>query len=397
MWNLFYLALFAAAGTPVEVRPVSGPDLRGSLVEFSPDAITLQTDDGQQRMELATLWEIGFQAQPLNDERPPEAWLELTDGSVIQAAQVTVSADMAKVQFTNGVALPVKTRNIHSIRFRSYESTPQLAGQWEDIASVRPTSDLVVIRREAGLDQLEGRLHDISDAVVQFEFNGQTIDAKRSKLDGVVYYHPIADSLPERLAQLVDVAGSTWNVRSISMAEDHFDLVTVAGVKLTLPVERVRRIDFSSGNTVWLDDLQPSVDWQPFVGSVLPHDRLAKLFAPRIGTGFDGDPLQLGGQIFERGLAIWSRTELTYRLTDEYRRFHALVGIADAYRGGGSVLLTISGDDRELFSQTITGRDAPQTLDLDISGVRRLKILVDFGGERDMRDHLNLCDARITK
>jgi hypothetical protein len=175
------------------------------------------------------------------------------------------------------------------------------------------------------------------------------------------------------------------------------EIVTVAGVKVSLPIDRLRRIDFSSGNTVWLDNLQPAVDWQPYVGSVLPHDRLARLFAPRTGIGFGGVPLQLGGQTFERGLAIWSRTELTYRLTEEYRRFHAVVGISDASEGGGSVLLMIRGDDRELLSQTISGQDEPQVLDLDISGVRRLRILVDFGDERDMRDHLNMCDARITK
>ncbi len=397
MWNLFYVALFAVAGMPVDVRPVSGPSLRGSLVEFSPDAVTLQTEDKRHRLELSTLWEITFQAQPADNDRSPAVWVELVDGSVIHAAQVTVSSDVATVQLTDGAALEVETRSIHSVRFRVYASAPQLAAQWKEIASTRPASDLVVIRREASLDQLEGRLHDISEETVEFEFNGQTIDAKRSKLDGVVYYHPITDKRSSRLAQVIDVAGSKWNVRSLSMAEDHFELVTVSGLKFTMPAGRVRRIDFSSGNTLWLDELQPSIDWQPFIGSVLPHDRLARLFAPRIGGGFDGAPLQLDGQVYERGMAIWSRTELVYRLTDDFRRLQAVVGIADACRGGGNVLLTISGDDRELFAQTVTGQDEPFALDLDTSGVRRLKILVDFGGERDIRDHLNMCDARITK
>ena len=186
MWNLLYVALFAAAGLPADVRPVSGPSMQGSLVEVSPDAITLQTGDKRHRFEFSSLWEIGFQAQPADNDRLPAVWVELVDGSVIHAAQVTVSSDMATVQLTDGAVLEVKTRSIHSIRFRVYTSAPQLATQWEEIASARPTSDLVVIRREASLDQLEGRLHDITKETVKFEFNGQTIDAKRSKLDGVV-------------------------------------------------------------------------------------------------------------------------------------------------------------------------------------------------------------------
>ncbi len=175
-------------------------------------------------------------------------------------------------------------------------------------------------------------------------------------------------------------------------------MITVCGVELSLQSAQLSKIDFSSGNTIWLDELQPeSLDWRPFVASKLPHDRLASLFDPRRSAGLGGKPLELGDQLFQRGLAIRSRTEMTYRLTGDYRRFHAIVGIDDRVREGGNVLLTITADDRELFSQTVTGRDEPISLELDISGARRLKILVDFGAELDIADHLNLCDARITK
>ena len=129
MWNLLYVVLFAAAGLPADVRPVSGPSMQGSLVEVSPDAITLQTGDKRHRFEFSSLWEIGFQAQPADNDRLPAVWVELVDGSVIHAAQVTVSSDMATVQLTDGAVLEVKTRSIHSIRFRVYTSAPQLATQ----------------------------------------------------------------------------------------------------------------------------------------------------------------------------------------------------------------------------------------------------------------------------
>ncbi len=37
----------------------------------------------------------------------------------------------------------------------------------------------------------------------------------------------------------------------------------------------------------------------------------------------------------------------------------------------------------------------PQQLSLDLTGVRRLTIEVDFGEGGDAGDHLNLCDVRI--
>jgi hypothetical protein len=59
--------------------------------------------------------------------------------------------------------------------------------------------------------------------------------------------------------------------------------------------------------------------------------------------------------------------------------------------------LVIRGDDKVLLETTLTGAEGPKPLDLDLGGVRRLAILVDFGGEMDAADHLDLCNARIIK
>ena len=398
MWNLVCVGMITLAGVPVDVRPVSGPVVRGTLVEVSPDAVVVQVDGSQQRMDVSSLWDIVSTAETPVSERLPTIWVELVDGSQIQAVQYIVTSGDATIGLTDGNSLSVKTRYVQSVRFQGYASAPELAAQWDDITSTRPTSDLVIIRRSENLDQLEGIIHDVTEEAVQFEVSAQTIDAKRTKLDGIVYYHPLSDSLTQRLAQVVDASGSRWSVKSLTLAGERLDLVTVCGVNLSLQSTQLSKIDFSSGNTIWLDDLQPeSLDWRPFIASKLPHDRLASLFDPRRSAGLGGKPLLLGDRSFQRGLAIRSRTEMTYRLTGDYRHFHAVVGIDDRVREGGNVLLKITADDRELFSQTVTGRDEPFSLELDISGVRRLKILVDFGEELDIADHLNLCDARITK
>jgi hypothetical protein len=165
-----------------------------------------------------------------------------------------------------------------------------------------------------------------------------------------------------------------------------------------LPAEQIARLNFSSGNTVWLSDLDPeSVQWRPYVDSPTPQPLLVKLFQPRKDRGFSGEPLVVGGSTYSRGLAIRSRTELVYRLTEAFRQFHAVVGIDDHVRDAGNVDVTLTGDDRALWTKTVTGRDAPVTVDVDITGVKRLKILVDFGQELDIADHLDLCEARLNK
>ena len=57
----------------------------------------------------------------------------------------------------------------------------------------------------------------------------------------------------------------------------------------------------------------------------------------------------------------------------------------------------ILGNQRELLRKSVTGAMDPFDLDLDISGIQRLTILVDYGKGKGIQDHLNLCNARITK
>jgi hypothetical protein len=173
---------------------------------------------------------------------------------------------------------------------------------------------------------------------------------------------------------------------------------TPLGLEITCPCEQVVRIDFSQGKIVYLSDLEPeSIEWTPYFGSAQQPPALARLFAPRTDRGLEPGPLLLDGKRYEKGLALHSRTRLVYRLPGRFRRFKATVGIDDRVRPRGNVRLAIHGDERLLLETTITGTDPPQQLDLDLTGVRRLAILVDYGDDLDLADHLDLCDARVVK
>ena len=78
----------------------------------------------------------------------------------------------------------------------------------------------------------------------------------------------------------------------------------------------------------------------------------------------------------------------------------AVAGIDDRVRYSRippHVRLIISSEEKTLFDREIAADDEAISIDLDLRGVQRLIILVDFGENGDVADHLNLCDARITK
>jgi len=107
--------------------------------------------------------------------------------------------------------------------------------------------------------------------------------------------------------------------------------------------------------------------------------------------------LVLDTHSYEKGLALHSQTKLSYRLTREFERFAAVAGIDDRYRLDGNVTLTISGDGKQLLSENLAG-SKQVNIDLDLRGVRRLEILVDYGEDKvGYGDYLNLCNARLMK
>ena len=179
-------------------------------------------------------------------------------------------------------------------------------------------------------------------------------------------------------------------------------MTTTSGTRCDIPIPQLLRCDFSAGNVTYLSDLEYElVECLPFIGTRLPDKRILQLYAPHTDASFEGSGLWLGAgndiRQYEKGLSIHSRSVLVYRLQDAYRKLTADVGIDSRVQGRGNVVLIIKGDDKELLRRSVAGTDPPLALDLNIEGVRRLEILVDFGETLDVADHLNLCNARIIK
>jgi hypothetical protein len=59
--------------------------------------------------------------------------------------------------------------------------------------------------------------------------------------------------------------------------------------------------------------------------------------------------------------------------------------------------LRILGDGKTLLERTVIQGEPPIDLQLDLQGIRRLVLIVDFGDQSDRGDNLNLCHVRLVK
>jgi len=399
-----------AAGVDVDIHDLDGAAHTGQLVSLSADEVTLKTAEGDLKMPLRKLFSLVPVLPVAEDELAGEVVVDLIDGSKLKCEAYQVESGRATLTFAKDDQTRAATRSIRAVRF--HQQNPDLRRQWNAIATAKATADLLVIRKTvkstddngvektlASLDPLEGVVYDINEDVVSFDFDGSRIDVPRAKVEGVIYFRQSTGRPAEPICRAFDNRGSAWNLKSIALQDDLLKGVSAGGVRAAIPVGRLAKIDFSIGNLVFLSDLKPeSVSWIPLIQSRVTPPSLEKLFRPQFDRAFFGGPLILDGEPYAKGISLHSRTVVKYRLTREFQRLAAKAGIDDRFAVDGNVTLSISGDGEVLLTRKISGADPPVDIDLDLHGVRRLTILVDFGEDHvDVGDYLNLCNARLLK
>jgi hypothetical protein len=395
MWQILLYLLLSSTPPAFDVQTLDGRIISGSLVELNSDRLSLETGDGNISFPTEKILELSPKPKPAVSAQSASVWIELVDGSTIAAKQYTVEGAKSQITLLDDEVLETPVQSIRNVRLQP--ESEEVAKQWSRILADKVEGDTLVVRKGENLDYHQGVLRNISPDVVQFQLDAEDLPVKRAKIYGFIYRHSAGGALPSPICHLIDTFGSSWQVSKISL-EDKLHWTTPLGLTLSRRTEDVAHIDFSQGKIIYLSDLKPeSIVWTPFFSLAKNLLSLEQFYAPRQDRNFESSPLQLDRVEYNKGLAIHSRTELIYRLPASFSHLKAIAGIDDSVRPHGNVRLVIRGDNNVLFDTPIAGTDDPNPIDLDITGIRRLSILVDFGDQAGYGDNLDLCNLRITK
>lgn len=384
--------LVAASGPPtgqppVELTTLAGRRVSGTLVELSSDHVTITEKGNAVRIPLAEVLDVRtIRPKPVVPPDPRRPEVTLTDGTKLYWTGLKVGDRVVSIETPQLGKFTVPLTAVSSIRLASLDR--QLSDAWKDLAAREVNQDLLVIAKGNVLDHLDGTVGAIDDKTIHFVLDGEERTAKREKLFGIVYARRNAEG-SKPVCELSTTSGDLLKAQTVAWTNGQLKIGLLGGASLTLPAEQALSLDFSSGKVRYLSQLEPrEVKYTPFFDQVWTYCR----DRPR-----DGGSLRLGNKEYARGLWIHSRTFLKYRLSGDYRRFQAVMGIDQAVAPLGNVHVVISGDGKTLLESDVRGSDPPQNLDLDVAGVRDLEILVDFGGDLDIADHLDLADAKVIK
>ena len=398
LWSL--LVLIAALPLPAaEIETLDGARHAGELVELTDENVILKQAAANFALPMAGVVEVRFPAAtPSETSTGPR--VSLIDGSRLTLSGFSVAGDKARCEASYG-SFSLSVARVSHVRFGI--STTSLDKAWADLLARESKNDLLVIKKEDVLDFLSGECGNVGgkgDAAGQgdgdkigFLLEGDEVPVAREKVYGIIF-HRRAPSLPKTVCNVRLTTGDILQAAKFAWDGKDLKLRMVAGSELTVPAALVAAIDFSADRVKYLSDLKPrDVQYVPFFDIYL--------YEYRRDRSLDGTPLTLAGKSYAKGLAIHSKATLKFRIGGEYTRFRAVAGIDDSVRGQNkreNVQLVISGDGTRLFDQEVKASDAPRPIDLDVTGVRDLEILVDFGSDmRDIADHLDLADAKLLK
>jgi NPCBM/NEW2 domain len=414
--TLLSLVALIALATPPEVtlRPLVGESWHGRLQAISATTVQVETSSGPRELAAGQVMWLDFPAGSTASK--PTLWIELLDGSRLAAVAYAAADGKARITLATDQSIDVATRAIHWVRF--YQQTPELAIQWRQIASSMATGDTLVIRKsstrtieqgeseprtvtEQALDQLEGTVLEVTPDSVRFELDGEKVNVRRDKLEGLIYYQPHKREFAAPRCRLTDVAGSTWLLRELALAGDRLTASTLGGLPLELQLASVAKIDFSVGNVAFLSDLEADSGGGELTLSLQPAamtHKFSRVFQLRAAPPLGADAFRMGGERYENGLSVHSPTKLVYRVPAGFRKFYAVAGIDDTMLAPGRFTLLILADGKEVARHAFSDEQRKAvSVGLEVSQVRRISIVLESGDGQDIGDQLNLCEARFTK
>ncbi len=383
-----------AAECPVSVLRVDGSRIQGRWIGADDTGIEIRLDAGPARVARDDLMLVTFAgASPAS--RPAslgrrEALCLLADGGRIRGTLAEAAEGQIRIVTTQAGALDLRLADLLAVRLGSAGENAKAQAELDRWLSSRPSgNDVLIAVRDGGATVVRGALLSLGPEGGRFTFAGRTVPMRPEATYAVVFGGGLAAA--SEAPYLLTLQDGSRLAAAITKADaSAFALLLLGRIPVRLPVGEVATIVVRSDRITFASDLTPTaaVD-ESLLGTPWPYRR---------DRAVSNRPLRLAGVEYARGLGVHSRSELAYDLGGRYAQFAATIGIDDAVRPRGDVVFRVVADDREVFnSGSVTGRDEPRPILVDIRKARQVRLIVEYGAGLDLADHANWANARFIR
>jgi hypothetical protein len=367
--------IVTAGNASINAREVTltgtGKDIVVNYVDHGGTAGTLQAADVVEI--VLNGGRPGGTAKPA----PDDIEITLTSGDVLYGKVGAKSEE--GVQLTSpAFADPlVKFSQIRSVVFPANRANLPLR-----LPEKADTADIVFTQTG---DRAEGTVLSISKAGVVYKSKRLdtevTVPIEKSAGVWMIEIDPPPKEPVSLHATVLTADGSSIRGEILSLKEGALTLKDSYGASHKIPANLLSGIYMKNGRVVYLSDMKPAM-----VDEDANYIRGSKKMASDLDFPYQrdrnarGGKLVVGGVEHRKGVGVRARSQLSYELQGGFKRFQATLGLDAVSMGLGAVRVEIEVDGKKIKETTLKGNDAPQAIDLDVSGAKELKLLVTWAG-----------------
>jgi len=244
------------------------------------------------------------------------------------------------------------------------------------------TADIILT--QSG-DRAEGTILSVSDAGVTYKSKrlDKEVTVPLEKAAGVwMIETEAAPKEPSGLhATVLTSDGSSVRGEIQSLKDGALTLKDTYGSVLKIPANLLSGIYIKNGRVVYLSDMKPTT-----VDEDANYIRGPKKLSSDLDFPYQRDRSARGGKIIlggvehRKGVGVRARSLLGYPLEGAFKRFQAVLGLDAAAMGLGAVRVEVEVDGKKLKELGLKGADAPQAIDVDVSGAKELLLRVTWAG-----------------
>lgn len=376
----------APAQTPLAV-PVDGEPFAARLT--SVDAQGKLGFDVTGKPRTLTAADLVSWGQPAELRKGPI--LVLADGGFLPAAvlgadKAQLSADSARLS-----TLKLPLDSLAGIIFRLPPYPAELDALLDRVARGQGQTDCLILDNGdevAGLIEAES----LGSDKLKIKGNLGPVEVAVRRVVALVFN-------PALRQQSAAQAGAAWIGLSdgtrllaarLRLEGDSLELTTLCGAKWKAAAKDLVFLMPQTGRAVYLSDIRPDeYRFVPYLETKWPY---------KTDRNVTGGQLRCGGRLYLKGIGLHSAARLSYRLDQPWSRFQAELGIDDSTGGSGSAGFRVFVDGMQKYtSPPIRGGMQPQAISIDLTGAKKLDLVVDYGEAGDVMDHADWLGARLVK
>ena len=121
---------------------------------------------------------------------------------------------------------------------------------------------------------------------------------------------------------------------------------------------------------------------------------------PSRDTSIEGNPIQMGGKFYTKGIGVHPTSEISVEIPQGYTYFIAEIGVDDEIKEDqpASVIFQVASEGAILYeSALLTAPMPPHRVIINVHGLESIKLLVTGGPDGNNADHANWALARFAK